>query len=1164
MDKKYSIVDLLDSLDRDSSYASRKKLAKSLGFSKYSGTVEQNIKLLNIINSGEEDNITKSFKFVKEPAAPAAKPVATPAAKPAAPAAKPVATPAAKPAAPAAKPVATPAAKPAAPAAKPVAKEDKSYSDKDLKNKLNKLFSNLTAHDTYAKDFDARKLQSGIITDKRTNKTYVIQDGKIAKEFNVLTGKNVEGNKNDTDNDANEKRFKDENKNTPVGFYETGYNKNIYGRPGLNMEPIDAYGVPSPLATGLAYHTTYDPANREPLYDQAADKRAISYGCVNCKKADIDYLTKLFPGKDTALVIDSKNPKDLKFIENLKRKPRKYQDGGFGYKPPKITEDDIYLLEKMDRDARIAPSEATAVRSYYPTMPTEKAAPRPQGDPLGLASGILKGTNMSVGAIADFVNESNNRSAENKQYYSSLRDTEESDFIQNDIPLYTKFGGGFPRDKAMKILRDGKVNGRPLSKGQKKFFATMAFRKAMDGADLMESPDMWQIMMEGGDVEEMKEGGMPQRYKAMGFTKTDTPKRTPNASKSHAVVVKDGDSYKLIRFGQQGVSGSPKKDGESESYKNRRESFKARHAKNIAKGKTSAAYWADKVKWQEGGDVPEVMGLPDEMMDQAWIEAEAGEVYKQPNGQVLKISEDGDRHEEGGEYINNVEKVLEDTSTSRRDTRSKALAISPEVMKAMFGIDINKKLSHSEALEVMSTEIEKDTSKIKSKLTKVLKSLDKAPNNKYAQNSLEFNVKELQKFPSKEEIFDALFNHQESLKEEMNMKQAKYGIALPKAQDGLEVLYKKASAPGAKKTDILAFQKAFHADTRTYGYAEKLVNDRANITNYGKKMGYGKGHVGQNEDGLLGDTTRKYFDYFNQNVLNPPAAQNESDEYDMIGASTSADYDMQPITPEEPITPGVAPQPSQPSPTQYSDFNEPLRWTDIMAPAAAYLSADRIPAKYNPAEFKKVDPRLENVLPYLQQGQRDFNTVAGMTENNGAGQANLANVFAQKYAIDNQTRAAVNDRNLQRQGAADIYNAQVSDKQSVADQQSRAVFEQQQLMGIEAQRKQKLQSLDEILQRVNLNRKQNREGDMLMKLFPNFNSYGEFNGNNRYQSSTPSAGGASAATSQSRFTPVQVPMANGQTVQMLLDNMDGKVRPISNNKDMSNTRNARPIIGGRR
>ena len=83
-----------------------------------------------------------------------------------------------------------------------------------------------------------------------------------------------------------------------------------------------------------------------------------------------------------------------------------------------------------------------------------------------------------------------------------------------------------------------------------------------------------------------------------GVSGYNKPKATPNhPKKSHIVVAKVGDKIKTIRFGQQGVSGSPKKKGESESYRKRRESFKARHAKNISKGKMSAAYWADRVKW---------------------------------------------------------------------------------------------------------------------------------------------------------------------------------------------------------------------------------------------------------------------------------------------------------------------------------------------------------------------------------------------------------------------------------------------------------------------------------------------------------------------------------------------------------------------------------------
>jgi hypothetical protein len=96
----------------------------------------------------------------------------------------------------------------------------------------------------------------------------------------------------------------------------------------------------------------------------------------------------------------------------------------------------------------------------------------------------------------------------------------------------------------------------------------------------------------------MEKGKKDSILKRVGVSGYNKPKRTPNhPKKSHVVVAKEGGKVKTIRFGQQGVSGSPKKKGESESYRKRRESFKSRHAKNISKGKMSAAYWANKVKW---------------------------------------------------------------------------------------------------------------------------------------------------------------------------------------------------------------------------------------------------------------------------------------------------------------------------------------------------------------------------------------------------------------------------------------------------------------------------------------------------------------------------------------------------------------------------------------
>ena len=96
---------------------------------------------------------------------------------------------------------------------------------------------------------------------------------------------------------------------------------------------------------------------------------------------------------------------------------------------------------------------------------------------------------------------------------------------------------------------------------------------------------------------------VPDRVKStmkrLGLSGVNKPKRTPDhPSKSHVVMASEGGKYKLIRFGEQGASTAGKpKAGESDRMKKKRASFKARHSKNIAKGKMSAAYWANRSKW---------------------------------------------------------------------------------------------------------------------------------------------------------------------------------------------------------------------------------------------------------------------------------------------------------------------------------------------------------------------------------------------------------------------------------------------------------------------------------------------------------------------------------------------------------------------------------------
>ena len=95
---------------------------------------------------------------------------------------------------------------------------------------------------------------------------------------------------------------------------------------------------------------------------------------------------------------------------------------------------------------------------------------------------------------------------------------------------------------------------------------------------------------------------IPKRVKTImkreGIRDVNTPKRTPNhPTKSHVVMAEENGQFKLIRFGQQGADTKPPRKNESQADKAKRAAFKARHAKNIAKGKMSGAYWSDKVKW---------------------------------------------------------------------------------------------------------------------------------------------------------------------------------------------------------------------------------------------------------------------------------------------------------------------------------------------------------------------------------------------------------------------------------------------------------------------------------------------------------------------------------------------------------------------------------------
>lgn len=857
---------------------------------------------------------------------------------------------------------------------------------------------------------------------------------------------------------------------------------------------------------------------------------------------------------------------------------KKYQLGGEPLAPVKQEKTDNIgkLLSNKDFQTKSLIERGTAV-------PGQKTDFKSIFD--NLQSAIL-----GIGAVADMVNEANNRDKEDAKMIEALQPLTENNFIQNDIPVYTKEGG---RGKKYLPKAEEGIQYRPSTATERsnwnKFLGYLKSKNMLGSKDL-DSKDKslglsllkeYNKQFPDSAVSEdfipiaqqesiyLKEGTLPEVGKLDIFLPDAFKNRqTSQVDNWLGSLTSSNTSYPVFQ----------KSDSEGNKY-NFGTDYKG-YADFMKDPSTAKKYIA---KMEEGGSLKEVKGLPKGMEHMADVEAEAGEVYQTPEKDVYKIDENGNRHEDGGEYIENVEKVLEDTSTHRKDKNSKSLVVTPEIMQELFGIKTKKNLSHAEAFEHVEDFYEKDKKKIGKKLEEAMAKLKLTPSDVYAKNSMELNSKSMEQIPSENDIFELLFAHQEAVKTNRDMKKAKYGINIPKAQDGYDKLFAladKVKSGKASKADIKAFQQAFHANPTTYAVAEKILTERTPVTNLGKSKGYVKGDVRQNEDGLLGDSTKQYLNFIDELKSRQPKPQ-DSYEY----TPTELDYtDNSPVDgigrmlsskEFQNIALGavenVVNNPSTDDTTDSNQqnnikineglgdrFNMPLTFNDVAAPIYSFLSADRIPARYNPAEFTKIAPRLEDVRPFLESAQRDFNALTSTFGNSGAGMANATDLFSKKYSVDNQVRASVNDRNIQRQSAADMYNAQVSDKQSVANQQARAMFEQQQLAGMEAQRKQKLQALDELFQRINLNRKQNTEGELIMQLFPNFNQQG------RYIPGTQRnlASGVSSTPNNRNLQTFQVTLDNGQVINLVRDE---KGKLVSSSKDMTNRRQNIQIIprGGR-
>jgi hypothetical protein len=406
-----SIVDYLNRQGKDASYEARKKMyTQKYGTNDYSGTAEQNLKLLADLQTTP----TGPGMVGRTPQMPWQQ--ASGMINPAAPAPAP-----ARP-----QPTAPPRTlrdigrstgwvKPHGPAPRADSKVVAPWAQP----------SNLVNFGAPVVD---RGLESGVIVDKRTGKARVVKNFQTVKEFPVLTGQNVEGNSNLLRVDA----VDGSEKNTPVGYYNLAHSNPValkeFNNNVLDMNPIRGpHGEPAPQATGLAFHETYDPKNRLPLY--GTSKPWVSYGCVNGRCNDVKEVMGMFPQGDTMQVVDSKY------------RPRKQRGGMIP-----LSWIDQLPAENQLQAQNLIPVNPPIATSYFPKQDLALPAQQRGLSRMGISNGMRAGNDL-LAEISGRVDRGRQNQYMYDQY-STLGQMDEmpvQNFQPNPFSLYARYGGSLRR-----------------------------------------------------------------------------------------------------------------------------------------------------------------------------------------------------------------------------------------------------------------------------------------------------------------------------------------------------------------------------------------------------------------------------------------------------------------------------------------------------------------------------------------------------------------------------------------------------------------------------------------------------------------------------------------------------------------------------------------------
>lgn len=534
-------------------------------------------------------------------------------------------------------------------------------------------------------------------------------------------------------------------------------------------------------------------------------------------------------------------------------------------------------------------------------------------------------------------------------------------------------------------------------------------------------------------------------------------------------------------------------------------------------------------KLQAGGELPVTKGLPDDMSHFANVEAEGGEVYQNNRGGFAKIQ--GDDHEQGGVMIPDAERVLEDTSTKRKDIHSKRLKMSPDEVDKIFGFKPKGPVSHAKAFEQVTAQYGKDIDNYNKKL----KNTNQEPIlNKASANTIRLNMEHRELVPSKDDVFNTLFEHQEAIKAVHQIPDdggRKYGGFKPKYQaggdsDNIDLgLYKGPKNPANALTPTGKTSEARYSDKQIadaykaagvdFGSArgpalqEKIYNYlienqpdvlKATLKEYGatkKALGAKKGNLKafSDPDNATKEDLQAALPYLKDGLLGAriplPSVDNQSQTTFAPQPKQKQQFNPRP-DPSVNINPQFHNQP-------INDYHEATNWYDIAPGTAEYLdSLTREPELYNPVKLHQLKYKLLNPTAALYANQGDYNaalsTLQRQNLGSGVAAANLSNLTAQKYKANNQILGEYENANVGIQNREIDYNTGVRDRQSLADAKSRESFYDNVLKSRDNQRLQKLQAIQDISRAQQLKARQNSSLNLISKLSPAFDEQGNYNG----------------------------------------------------------------------